>query len=260
MVDASALEVVSIADRPDLPRIPGEDVWPEYNRHGDVTSAHWDRMERAYPEFQLLLVDAATDEVLAEAHTMPCRWDATDAGLPSSFDALIAAGVEAAEADGAEAAVAAATALAAMAAEIPGRNQGRGLAEQTLLAMRDLAAAHGLRHVIAAVRPSWKDRYPLAAIERYVGWRRADGTHLDPWIRVHERLGARVGPTIPQSLRVTGTVAEWEAWTGMAFPESGTFTFPGGLAPLEVDVEADRCSYWEPNVWMIHTVPNASAG
>ena len=28
--------------------------------------------------------------------------------------------------------------------------------------------------------------------------------------------------------------------------------FPQGLAPLSVDREADSCSYWEPNVWMVH--------
>jgi hypothetical protein len=40
----------------------------------------------------------------------------------------------------------------------------------------------------------------------------------------------------------------------MAFPESGAYVFPHGLAPLEVEREADRASYWEPNVWMRHRV------
>ena len=38
------------------------------------------------------------------------------------------------------------------------------------------------------MRPSWKERYPLVSIERYAGWRRADGLLFDPWMRVHERL------------------------------------------------------------------------
>jgi hypothetical protein len=47
-------------------------------------------------------------------------------------------------------------------------------------------------------------------------------------------------------------VAEWEAWTGLALPDSGAYVFPDGLAPLRVDREADRATYWEPNVWMVH--------
>jgi hypothetical protein len=53
-------------------------------------------------------------------------------------------------------------------------------------------------------------------------------------------------------LRITGTVDEWEAWTSMAFPETGDYVFPEGLAPVHIDREADVGSYWEPNVWMIH--------
>ena len=124
--------------------------------------------------------------------------------------------------------------------------------EQLLEAMSELARRHGLQRVVAPVRPSSKHLYPLTPIERYVTWRREDGQLLDPWMRVHERLGARVATPLPESLRITGTVAEWESWTQMAFPESGTYVFPEGLATLDVDREADRGSYWEPNVWMIH--------
>ena len=54
------------------------------------------------------------------------------------------------------------------------------------------------------------------------------------------------------SLRINGTVADWESWVGMPFPESGDYVFPEGLATVHIDREADLGSYWEPNVWMIH--------
>src|SRR5947208_3372417 len=114
--------------------------------------------------------------------------------------------------------------------------------------MRELARRRGLRRVIAPVRPSWKERYPLTPIERYVTWRREDGQLLDPWMRLHERLGARVGPVLPESMLISGTVAEWSQWTGLEFPESGVYVFPQGLAPLTV--EHDRGIYYEPNVWL----------
>jgi hypothetical protein len=58
----------------------------------------------------------------------------------------------------------------------------------------------------------------------------------------------------PHSLQITGTVAEWEQWTRMVYPESSDYWFLGGLAPMTISREADRCSYWEPNVWMQHAV------
>jgi hypothetical protein len=38
----------------------------------------------------------------------------------------------------------------------------------------------------------------------------------------------------------------------MAFPESGDYVFPEGLAPVRIDQSADHGAYWEPNVWMVH--------
>ena len=84
------------------------------------------------------------------------------------------------------------------------------------------------------MRPSLKERYPLTPIERYVTWRRDDGQLFDPWMRLHERLGARVATPLPDSMRITGSVAEWESWTGLAYPEDGDYVFPHGLAPLHV--------------------------
>jgi hypothetical protein len=71
-------------------------------------------------------------------------------------------------------------------------------------------------------------------------------------MRLHERLGARVATALPRSMRITGRVRDWETWTGLALPESGTYVFPRGLAPVTVDRAADVGRYWEPNVWMIH--------
>jgi hypothetical protein len=58
----------------------------------------------------------------------------------------------------------------------------------------------------------------------------------------------------PRSLDVRGTVAEWEQWTGMAFPESGDYVVPGALVPVTIDRDRDEGRYVEPNVWMRHPV------
>ena len=121
-------------------------------------------------------------------------------------------------------------------------------------AMRDIAAAHDFTDLIAPLRPTWKERYPLTPIEHYATWTRADGRPFDPWIRLHVRLGAEILRPVERSLHITGTVGEWEEWTETAFPESGTYVFPHGLATLEIDTATDLGEYWEPNVWVRHRV------
>jgi GNAT superfamily N-acetyltransferase len=177
---------------------------------------------------------------------VPLEWDGTVGGLPGGIDEALPAAVELRRAGGS------ANTLCAMAVEIAPRAQGRGLSRAMLEAMAGIGRAHGLGDLIAPVRPSWKERYPLTSIERYVAWRREDGTAFDPWIRVHERIGGEILRPEPRSLRITGTVAEWEAWTGVAFPEDGEYVFPHGLATLAVAEGEGR--YWEPNVWMRHAL------
>lgn len=243
-----AVTLHTAAERPDLWErgIESADVWPEYNLHGDVLNRFWPHLDEELAAFQFVLYDDQADAVVAEGHTGPLWWDGDDATLPPGIDAALEQVFARARAGEPV------NTLCALAAETPRTGRARGMAEQLLGAMSELARRHGLTRVVAPVRPSTKHLYPHTPIERYVTWRREDGQLLDPWMRVHERLGARVSTPLPESLRITGTVAEWESWTKHAFPESGTYVFPEGLAPLEVDREADRGAYWEPNVWMIH--------
>ena len=88
--------------------------------------------------------------------------------------------------------------------------------------------------------------------ERYARWVRDDGLPFDPWLRVHARAGAALVGVCPSSMRVTGTVAEWEEWAEMAFPESGEYIVPGALVPVTISREDDLGIYVEPNVWMHH--------
>ncbi|MFI5753016.1 hypothetical protein ACIBBE_46125 [Streptomyces sp. NPDC051644] len=131
--------------------------------------------------------------------------------------------------------------------------KGRGLAGETLKALRQTAEEAGLVQVIAPVRPTMKAQYPLTPIETFMRWSREDGMALDPWIRTHQRLGAEILAAAPTSQTMTGTVAEWEQWTGMTFPESGDYVIPGGLSLLRVDRSADHGVYREPNIWMRHS-------
>jgi hypothetical protein len=237
---------LTVAERPDLAERAWQltrDVLPEYNNHGDVLNRYWGRLTEERPEFQFHVV-GERDEILARARCIPVRWNGRVDDLPAGIDGAIARGFDEVGAN----------VLCALEIMVPRALQGRGLSAVAVQAMAALGRRHGLTALIAPVRPSWKERYPLVPIERYAGWRRADGRLFDPWMRVHERLGASMLKPEPHSLRITGTVPEWEEWTQMVFPESGEYWFPGGLATVTIAAEEERGSYWEPNVWMRHAL------
>jgi hypothetical protein len=242
--DGDLPSVATVADRPDLVEPAWQctrDLMPEYNNHGDVLNEYWPRLTEELPEYQFHLL-GEDEQILARARSIPLRWDGTVDGLPQGIDGAIARGFDERQPN----------VLCALLVAVPRVAQRRGVSASALVAMSDLARRHGFGALIAPVRPSAKERYPLAPIERYAMWRRPDGSLFDPWMRVHERLGAGVLKPEARSLRITSTVSNWQDWTGLAFPESGAYWFPGGLAPVSIDCSQDRGRYFEPNVWMYH--------
>jgi hypothetical protein len=238
--------VLTAEERPDLWLQAGgvfRDVWPEYNLHGDLAGQYFGALVPQHGHLQILVHDCIRDRLVARGRSIPFAWDGALEGLPGGIDAV---GLRALEATRVP------TALCALAAEVTTEYQGRGLSRLVIAAMTVLARRAGLAPLVAPVRPSWKDRYPLIAIDRYASWRRQDGLPFDPWMRVHARLNATILRSEPQSMRITGSVTEWEEWTGMEFPDDGRYVFPGCLAPLEVTDQRGR--YWEPNVWMLHHI------
>jgi hypothetical protein len=142
--------------------------------------------------------------------------------------------------------------LCALVAVVDPAQQGHGLSGHIIGGMAQSAGRAGLECLIAPVRPTWKDRHPLAPLEDYMLWAREDGLPFDPWIRLHTRLGAEILAVAPRSLDITGSVADWESWTGMVFPQDGDYVVPGALVPVRFEDGVGR--YVEPNVWMRHSV------
>lgn len=199
-----------------------------------------------FAALDLTLVDEREVPV-ASGWGVPIHWDGLTETLPTGYTQALVRAVEGRE-HGTEA-----NTLVVCGAVVTPSLKGRGLAGETIRALRRTAGEAGLAQVIAPVRPTTKARYPLTPIETFMRWSREDGMALDPWIRTHQRLGAEILAAAPASQTMTGTVAEWERWTGLALPESGDYVIPDGLSLLRIDRPADHGVYREPNVWMRHS-------
>jgi hypothetical protein len=243
------LRIFTLAERPDLESkvrsLP--DTFPEFMHHDAAVNRYWNALFADFAGFQIAVCDGG-DEIVAAGHCIPVSWDGTIEGLPGGLDEVLERGVEDLKRERAP------TVVSALLALVPHAHRGRGLSSVVLGAMKTVAAERRFEALIAPVRPTLKDRYPLTPMERYVRWERADGLPFDPWLRVHRRVGAEVLQVAPRSMVITGTISEWEEWTGMIFPESDAYVVPGALRPAVMDLEQNHGVYEEPNVWMHHPV------
>jgi GNAT superfamily N-acetyltransferase len=250
----TSLVSISSADRPDLREAAGKlhsGAWPVFQSNGAAVRRFWSRLYTDFPEYQFaVLADESTP--IGVGNTIPLQWDGSLATLPTGWD------------DAVERAftpdVKPANTLCALAAIVERNHRGAGVSRYLIEEMKRLAVRHGLRCLIAPIRPTWKSRYPLTLIERYVGWRRPDGSAFDPWLRTHLRIGGVILGVAPRSTVIEGTVSEWEEWTGMSFPESGSYVIPDALVPLQIDIVADHGLYVEPNIWVLHRLNSSSSG
>jgi GNAT superfamily N-acetyltransferase len=241
------LKIVTTAENRDLKASAAASLraaWPEFVLHDAVSNAHREAAGEYFPQFDVLLV--GNGEVLANAVAVTLRWDGRLGTLPDGYDGALVAAVT-----GHESQVEPDT-LCIMSATVRPDRSGGGLAGQVLTALRERAADAGLRRVIVPVRPTLKASYPLTPMTDFLRWTREDGLHLDPWIRTHQRLGATILAPAPRSMVVSGTIAQWEQWTGMAFPQTGRYVVPGALDLVDIDRERDLGMYDECNAWMQH--------
>ena len=238
-----AARIFTVAERPDLAdrREEVADPWPEFIHHDSAVQAWWPLLDERFPDLQLVLYDDVEDAVVGEGHTIPVSWDGREATLSGGVVDALEQGFD----DALQTNV-----LCALVAIVDPRQQGRGLSGHIIEGMARAAGKAGLECLIAPVRPTWKDRYPLVPLKDYARWTRDDGMPFDPWLRLHTRLSAEIVGIAPRPLDISGSAEEWESWTGMLFPQDGNYVVPGALVPVRFEGGVGR--YVEPNVWMRH--------
>jgi GNAT superfamily N-acetyltransferase len=239
------LQVLSLAARPDLETamVTMESSWPAYVRP-DPLLVDW-AFDR-HAAHQLVVVDEQ-EQAVARAAAVPLAWDGDPGRLPDTgWDEALRWSLSDTYAGRDPD-----TLCALEIAVIPGR-QAQHLSARTLRAVLDHARAVGFRDVVVPLRPSRKHEHPHLPMAAYTALRRDDGLPEDPWLRVHARAGAEVLKVCPASMTISGSLAQWRAWTGLPFDTDGPVEVPGALTPVTVSLDHDHAVYVEPNVWVRH--------
>jgi GNAT superfamily N-acetyltransferase len=244
------LEIVSVADRPDLTDElwTFADGWPRFmleDQLGDMMGA----LPRYFPRLQLLALNRVDQTVVAKAHAVPFPWMGTHEELPErGWDEVLGMGVRAGM-YGRET-----HAVSALEISIRPHLRGTGLSAVVVAALREAVTKEGYSDLFAPVRPTGKPDEPHSAMSEYAIRTRPDGLPVDPWLRVHVRAGGRILRVCPASMTIAGSLAQWRDWTGLPFEADGEVVVPGALVPVHVSVQHDHAVYVEPNVWVHHSL------
>jgi len=226
-----------------------ETCWPEFMLHDDIANKNWHDLFDRFSEYQFAMLDTETNRMAAMGNSLPFYWDKDLAELPEGgWDWVFLQAI-----DNHKNKIAP-TIQSAIQIAIHPDYQSQGLSLKMVQAMHDIGRSKGFEHLVAPVRPNQKSKYPLTGIDDYIQWTNEDGLPFDAWLRVHVRAGARIIKPCHEAMKICGTRAEWESWTGLQFPQSGSYVIPGALNPMEMNIEKDEGIYIEPNVWLVHEI------
>lgn len=243
-------KVVTLAEKPELKEALlaiQATAWPEFMMHEAVSNRYWHQLLLEWPQFQFVLWDEAQDEIAAAGHSLPILWENDIRQLPDTgWDWALQTGMTQTTEVGAR------NKQCALSIAIAPAYRGTGLSQQMVETMKQIGRQQGFNQLIAPVRPNLKKLYPLIPMPNYVQWTNEAGLPFDAWLRVHIRSGAKLVKVCPRSMTVSGSVAEWESWTGLRFPESGLYVIEGALVPLKIMADKNEGLYIEPNVWLVY--------
>lgn len=251
-MDINRFKIISPTDLADYRDRAGdlsEASWPEFMLHDPIANQNWHELFDRFMEYQFGLLDTQTDRLAAIGNSLPFYWDQPLEELPEQgWDWVFLKAVGDHE-QGVMPNI-----QSAIQINIHPEYRSQGLSTPMIKAMRSIGRSKGFRHLVAPVRPTQKSLYPLISIDAYIRWTNEEGLPFDAWLRVHARAGAKILKPCHQAMTIPGTRADWEEWTGLKFPQTGSYYIPGALNPMHMDVEQDRGVYVEPNVWMVHEI------
>jgi GNAT superfamily N-acetyltransferase len=231
-----------IADALDMP-----DTWPAFMGHDQVAAALLLRVIETFPHLNVVATVDGVKVARGMAAPFALHTERRRGELPAGgWDRVLVWAMRDHD-NGVEP-----DTVTALEVTVHPEHVGRGLSHRILAAMKAAAAAAGFGELVAPVRPNEKHQQQALPMADYVRLTRADGLPVDAWLRTHARAGAVLHSVAPTSMVITGTLAEWRAWTGLPFDRPGEVQVPDALVPVLCVPEHDYAVYVEPNVWMRH--------
>jgi len=225
----------------------GSKTWPKFMQHDEIVNKYWLDLYTDFSNFQFALFN--NDEIVAIGNSTHLNWQKPFVELP---DSGLDWAMEKASNDlkrGSNSNL-----LIGLQILVNEKYQGYGISFEMMKIMKNIAKTNGLDNIALPVRPTLKCNYPLIPIDDYVNWQREDGLPYDPWLRVHIKIGGKIVGVCNRSMDISGSVSEWEKWTGLTFPYSGNYIVDKALIPVNIDKEKNIGKYIEPNVWIVHKI------
>ncbi|MEI6289287.1 MAG: hypothetical protein WCP19_02540 [Chloroflexota bacterium] len=224
-------------------------AWPEFMLHDPISAQYWNYLFTDFPKFQFAIIDTKKNTAAAMANSVPIHWagnleDLPEEGWDWAFQKSVSDHKEGKKPN----------MLCAIQVAIHPNYRHKSISREMVKEMRKTAITADLHQLIAPVRPSQKSLYPIISIDHYINWINDENLPFDGWLRVHARMGAKIIKPCHRAMQITGSISEWEKWSGLKFPESSDYVIPGALVPVQIDIENNLGIYIEPNVWMVHEI------
>ncbi|MBY0573496.1 MAG: AMP-binding protein, partial [Undibacterium sp.] len=227
-------------------------AWPSYFAGSTVLSMYWEKMYRYFPQAQILIKEAF-DITTGIGNSVLLSWDGTATDLPKGWDgALKRSALEY------EASIVPNT-LVIMAGIVDLQFKDRKIAGLIVEAFRVVAQSLRLEHLIVALRPIAKTACQAMPINEYCQLKNESNRQYDGWLRLHCAAGGSIIGSEAQSQYVEGSIAQWEAWSGRTFDQTGEYFFDDTLAPVYVNIENQCAHYYDPCIWIEHGIPTTAS-
>ena len=219
--------------------------WSTIIQPSGIGNRFWSKLFQYFPDYQIFFEDS-TGRWLGFANTIPLCYNDHFDNLPEEgWDWLLERGIKGFESKLSP------NLLGGLQIGVNPQFRGQGLSKYILDFTKKLVKVKELQGFILPIRPTVKDQYPEIPMEEYMHWKN-DGKIFDPWIRTHISAGAKIIKVCNKAMSVEGNVSQWESWTGKTFTNSGRYHIEGGLSLVDIDLENDKGTYLEPNIWIYY--------
>ncbi|MBN1799715.1 MAG: GNAT family N-acetyltransferase [Spirochaetales bacterium] len=222
-------------------------IWPKIMLNSKVAKKYWNKLEKYFPHYQIFLLNRNND-VIGFSNTIPFYWDKRIMRLPDNgWDWLINKGIDDYEKQLKP------NCLGGLQVGISKEYQGKGYSKIIINEVLNICKTNGYRYFAIPIRPTYKYRYPLIPMKKYIKWK-METKIFDPWLRTHINCGAKIIKICKKSMTFTGSIKDWKEWSGMDIIGNEKYIIEGALKPVSMNVKKNKGVYYDENIWICYEI------